>query len=150
MTGCDPGSIGGFNVSWGLSVPAVDDMDEVTVIPKQSERVGLPQEGGDRYYCRVCGALITTGGDRTEIDGGHAHTFVNPAGYIFRIGCFRSAPGCLIIGEPTREYSWFAGRFWRLAACALCTTHLGWAYGNGETREFFGLILDRLRRGEGN
>lgn len=126
----------------------MNDFDEGVVVPEQIEETERPGDTGDRYYCRLCGALITTGGESAEVDGGHVHTFVNPSGYIFRIGCFRSAPGCRTYGEPTSEYTWFAGRSWSLAVCGRCAAHLGWTYDRGATREFFGLILDRLRREE--
>lgn len=119
--------------------------DDVTVIPAKSEEAELSDESEELYYCRFCDALITTGRERSEIDGGHAHTFVNPGGYIFRIGCFRSAVGCRTVGGPTNEYTWFAGRSWTFAVCTRCGAHLGWGYYRGGAREFFGLILDNLK-----
>ena len=62
---------------------------------------------------------------------------------MYRIGCFRRAPGCAQAGEPTFEYTWFPGHSWRLALCAGCRAHLGWAFQGGQDA-FFGLILDRL------
>ncbi len=80
--------------------------------------------------------------------GCHEHTFTNPGGWVYRIGCFRRAPGCAQAGEFTEAYSWFPGQAWRYALCAGCRTHLGWVYrqagGEASEAEFYGLILDRL------
>jgi hypothetical protein len=78
-----------------------------------------------------------------DVGGAHRHSFVNPAGVTFEIGCFREAPGCMVEGEPTTELTWFAGFAWSYALCANCRAHLGWCY-EGEGARFFGLILARL------
>jgi hypothetical protein len=98
-------------------------------------------EGG--LLCFACGLGITNDRERITAGGAHEHTFTNPGGYVYRIGCFRRAPGCAQAGEPTLEHTWFPGHSWRLALCAGCRAHLGWAFQTGES-EFFGLILDRL------
>ena len=82
-----------------------------------------------------------------EVDGRVQHTFVNPGGYIFRICCFRTAPGCTVQGAPTGEFTWFAGHTWVYAQCAMCAEHLGWGYFRGKELRFYGLILDKLVRG---
>ena len=48
--------------------------------------------------CAACEHRITEHAYRTERGGAHEHTFVNPAGYAFRIGCFVAAPGCAHVG----------------------------------------------------
>ncbi|MCH9686457.1 MAG: hypothetical protein K0V04_33800 [Deltaproteobacteria bacterium] len=100
------------------------------------------EDRSDRLRCRACGEAITESDARTEIAGSHAHTFVNPAGLVFEIGCFARAPGCVGVGEPQPFFSWFPGYAWRVAACGGCRAHLGWSYGDGP--QFHGLILDRL------
>ena len=102
-----------------------------------------------RLYCGDCGAVITDLRHGFPVDGSFEHTFINPGGYAFRIGCFREAPGCFHAGEPTAEHSWFKGTRWHYAVCASCVAHLGWYYLSGGERGFYGLILDRLspRRG---
>jgi hypothetical protein len=92
--------------------------------------------------CAKCGHIITRERHRTTVNGRHLHTRVNPSGYIFHFGCFAQAEGCLVLGPPTTEASWFAGHAWRYAMCAECETHLGWAF-HGEG-DFFGLVADRL------
>jgi len=77
------------------------------------------------------------------VNGRDRHAFVNPAGLVFEIVCFRTAPGCRRAGAPTAEWTWFPGYAWRLAVCGRCAVHLGWAY-QGTADAFFGLIPDRL------
>jgi hypothetical protein len=93
--------------------------------------------------CFACGHPITSESERIAAGGAHEHTFTNPGGWVYRIGCFRRAPGCAQAGEFTGEYSWFPGQAWRYALCAGCRAHLGWAF-RGAQPEFYGLILDRL------
>ena len=98
--------------------------------------------------CAACGAAITRGDERIEIAGGHWHQFVNPHGFVFRIGAFERADGCRLHGSPTTDWTWFDGFAWRFAACRGCGEHLGWGYeaadGDRSPAHFFGLILDRL------
>lgn len=98
----------------------------------------------EKFLCKACNQIITSPRERIEVNGSHAHTFVNPSGILFEIGCFRIAVGCAYVGYPTREWSWFTGYSWRVVVCGLCLTHLGWLY-TGETFDsFYGLILNRL------
>jgi hypothetical protein len=102
------------------------------------------EEPERELYCFVCGSVITRQGERVAVQGSHEHTFTNPGGYVYRIGCFRTARGCEQAGDFTDAYSWFRGFAWRYALCASCRVHLGWAYRDGEESEFYGLILNRL------
>jgi hypothetical protein len=72
------------------------------------------------------------------------HTFANPHGLVFEIGCFREAAGCSLLGAPTDEFTWFHGFRWRVACCMRCLCHLGWCFTSGAGGRFFGLIVDRL------
>ena len=99
----------------------------------------------DQLYCVNCLASITSYDQRVSINSLHTHTFVNPAGLSFTIGCFSSSPGCTFHGEPTSLHSWFPGYLWNYADCSNCRNHLGWQFTdlNGNSC-FSGLILDRL------
>ena len=77
--------------------------------------------------------------------GAHEHTFRNPAGYSWTIGCFRDAAGCASEGNFTAEATWFAGYEWCFASCATCGRHLGWWF-TGIGPSFAGLIVSRLAR----
>lgn len=94
-------------------------------------------------YCRACGLRITGQDRRIAVNGSHAHTFFNPAGRVFEVGCFSQAPGCLVSPEASLDFTWFAGYAWRPAVCSGCAVHLGWLFEKGDA-EFFSLILPSL------
>jgi len=94
--------------------------------------------------CRQCLQIITGPSEIIEVQGAHRHTFVNPQGILFEIGCFRSAKGCGYLGPATYEWSWFKGFKWRVAVCSRCLTHVGWLYISSGDKRFNGLILNRL------
>jgi hypothetical protein len=98
----------------------------------------------DAILCRECRRIITYPEERIEVTGSYHHTFANPHGIVFEIGCFKSAEGCVHFGVPTHDFSWFKGFQWRLSACGFCLIHLGWIYTRPEATTFYGLILDRL------
>jgi hypothetical protein len=120
--------------------------------PDSGSEVDLEDEaslggGGARIVCATCGAEIATAGDRIEMNGRHEHYFVNPHGIDFHVACFRAAPGCIAIGAPSAEFTWFSGYRWQLALCGACHRHLGWHFSGGGA-PFFGLIADRIREAE--
>ncbi|MDQ4098040.1 MAG: cereblon family protein [Actinomycetota bacterium] len=103
----------------------------------------VEREPDDRVRCAQCRAVVTRGALAVERGGAHEHTFRNPAGYSWRIRCFRDASGCTSTGVFTREATWFAGYEWCLAVCAACTRHLGWWFvGSGPS--FVALIAPRI------
>ncbi len=97
-------------------------------------------------HCARCAQVITHEHARIEVSGEHRHTFVNPHGLVFEIGCFDRAPGCAGVGPAEAFFSWFPGYAWRVVICRGCQAHLGWSY--GERPDFVGLILDRLCEGD--
>lgn len=99
--------------------------------------------GERNLVCAHCRNPVTVPSARVSVDGSHRHTFANPHGLVFHIGCFSDAPGCRPIGVPTAEFAWFAGFSWQVGLCARCGIHLGWRFDNGD-RFFHGLIVDRL------
>ncbi len=94
-------------------------------------------------FCKACGSLITGREKKIAVNGSHTHTFFNPAGIVFELGCFSDAPGCHLAGEATSEFTWFADHVWRFALCRSCNVHLGWFFESGE-KNFYGLILATL------
>jgi hypothetical protein len=92
-----------------------------------------------------CRAPIARTGDRILVSGSHTHTFSNPHGYVFQIGCFGFAL-CVPVGEPSTYWSWFPGYGWQIELCPGCGEHLGWMFrGAGAPGpEFHGLVLARL------
>ena len=97
-----------------------------------------------RYLlCASCGNRITKISERTEIHGAHHHTFANPHGIIYHIGCFLTAFGCIAQDEESTQFSWFPGYSWQIELCRTCGAHLGWRF-RSENKCFHGLILERL------
>jgi len=94
--------------------------------------------------CAECSRAITSDSERIEVNGAHEHTFVNPNGVIFQIGCFDRVSGIDISGQATEQWSWFNGYSWRIVCCDRCGIHLGWVYLTGREVSFYGLILSRL------
>jgi len=109
---------------------------------KSEKKFGIKE---DRFIlCRNCNNKITSPHYVITVNGHHRHTFINPAGITYQIGCFSKADGCLTIGEPTIEYTWFEGFKWNYSLCGKCYIHLGWFY-QGNSEKFYGLILEMLK-----
>jgi hypothetical protein len=104
-----------------------------------------PTEEERWIVCRQCQQRLTRPSERISINGSHSHTFANPSGVVFEIGCFRMASGLHFIGPPSYEFPWFTGHSWQIVICSACQTHLGWWFRGPDTNQFFGLIQDRLR-----
>ncbi len=132
--------------AWTMAFDALAEREIESLIEDEVEKT----EDRSPLICASCGERITSIRERLEMNGTHAHTFTNPHGFTFDIGCFRNAPGCKPFGEATEEWTWFQGYAWRVAVCGGCGAHLGWGYEPAPTdpdaRGFFGLILDRLSR----
>jgi hypothetical protein len=105
-----------------------------------------PEETPDdeHIFCRQCYRIITQPNARINVDGAHRHTFANPHGLVFEIGCFKTASGCVHTGFSSDEFTWFKGFSWSVAVCRTCFTHLGWRFVSPSASEFYGLILDHL------
>ena len=99
-----------------------------------------------RLLCAACGFPVTSLSERVEVNDSFKHVFMNPAGLVYEIGCFRGASGCREIGEPEKAHTWFPGFSWDISLCRECATHLGWFYSSGDSG-FYGLILKKLREG---
>jgi hypothetical protein len=93
--------------------------------------------------CVSCLGRVTTRSAKIQVGGAHEHTFTNPHGFLFHIGCFAEAPGCLAAGGPMTDFSWFVGYSWEIEHCRGCGEHLGWLF-RSSADLFHGLILDRL------
>jgi hypothetical protein len=93
--------------------------------------------------CHRCRKIITSQDQAIEVDGEHQHTFFNPAGIVYELLCFKNAPGCLIYGDPTVEFTWFKSHTWQFCLCGGCLTHLGWFF-QSDSASFYGLIKQNL------
>lgn len=95
-----------------------------------------------RIVCQACKELVTYDEARLAMNEKHNHTFFNPQGLVFRVACFQIAPGTMAVGQPSDDFTWFAGYRWQIALCNTCRRHLGWYFSGSGT--FFGLIENRL------
>ncbi len=111
--------------------------------PETKEKSSPNEEEKKAVFCKTCTHPISTARRVFSVNGSSTHTFFNPAGIVFEIMCFSSAPGCLVQGDATDHFSWFAGHTWRLAFCANCFIHLGWFFEAADL-SFFGLIVPKL------
>lgn len=116
--------------------------------PSAAERDQPMEATMAAIVCRRCLHEITSHAQIREINGAHTHTFANPEGIIYEIGCYRDAWGCGYIGLPSTEFTWFSGYAWRIAVCIHCHIHLGWLFSAPDGRFFHGLITSRISAGE--
>ncbi|MCP4602889.1 MAG: hypothetical protein GY847_20630 [Proteobacteria bacterium] len=101
------------------------------------------EQKGSRLFCAICGHPITGKDQCIDINGSHEHTFANPGGHIYHIGCFRNALGCITMRDESTDFTWFSGYTWSVTGCSLCGAHMGWHFRSGSDT-FFGLVLDTL------
>ncbi|WP_461209666.1 cereblon family protein [Desulfocurvus sp. DL9XJH121] len=107
------------------------------------------QDAGRRLLCRGCRAPITLETLRITVQGQHEHVLVNPAGYVYQVGCFSAAPGCSHEGAPSWEFTWFPGHTWQIAVCRACDALMGWRFRTPSGDGFHGLILTHLVEDDG-
>ncbi|MBF0263805.1 MAG: hypothetical protein HQL46_00915 [Gammaproteobacteria bacterium] len=123
----------------------IDTVEELQIETINSEKKQF-------IYCKKCGLYITRSEFALSVEGHHEHIQCNPNGFTFVFKCFSKAPGCLLLGKPTTENTWFSGYAWKLSLCQSCGEHLGWYFtsvplvGSHHQNEdkFFGLISDKL------
>ncbi|MGN7611011.1 cereblon family protein [Magnetococcales bacterium HHB-1] len=97
-----------------------------------------------KIFCKSCRNTITDHKHKINVLGSHTHTFKNPSQIYFNVGCFQKAGGCLVLGTPIAEYSWFKSYRWQMAHCQQCNQHLGWFFSSNAEQTFFALIRDLL------
>ncbi len=124
-----------------------DQNSEEEVITKPGTDVDVKKElKADDWLCVSCNNKITSDKERFEFNKQSEYHFINPAGYHFDIILFSEAEGCKEFGDPTFDFTWFAGHAWSYAVCGRCGNHLGWKYSGKYS--FFGLIRARLIKGQ--
>ena len=127
-------------VMW-LKTPAAPEKEDDTA-PESDVQAETEEEPLIR--CRECLFPITREEAQDAWAGSRQHTFANPAGIVFTIGCFSAAEGCAAVGPSSSEFTWFPGFDWRVGICRGCLTHLGWHFAAPSGAAFWGLILDHL------
>ena len=126
---------------WALQKLTKKEIDRLA--KKKAKKKGGDEDEKDFLLCKFCKNKITSAQNRIPVNGKHKHTFKNPKGIVFDIGCFSAARGCVNYGASTLEYTWFPGFAWCFSLCGNCFMHLGWCYrGTGE--RFYGLITENL------
>ncbi len=127
----------------------------MALVCKQTPDIKISQEtqtltkGEDVVVCRICHTVLTRPSHRTAVGGAFSHTFANPHGHVFEIGCFSQGEGCVSVSGPSSEFTWFPGYSWQIAACSGCGVHIGWIFSRDRKdleglMRFLGLILDKL------
>ena len=133
-----------YGTNYFLRLPPQNRINEKlkTIIENNSEK----KESGENEFllCGQCLQIITSTAERVKIDENHLHTFANPHGIIYEIGCFKTAAGCEYQGPARKEWSWFDGFSWKIALCSKCLIHLGWLFISNADESFNGLIINRL------
>jgi len=114
--------------------------DPVALVLDEVDEQGEEKE---IILCRFCHSSITDTINQISVNGSHCHIFANPHGYVFEIGCYKRAKGCLTLLESSLEFSWFPGFLWKITTCRSCANHLGW-YFFSKSSSFFGLIQKNL------
>ena len=112
--------------------------------PDLEARWQMTEDQDKGILCRICSHRVTSHEEMLEKSGRHVHTFKNPTGITYTIGCFKNAPGCVSLGTATDEFTWFTGYLWNFAVCSRCFSHLGWFYQSPGGDSFYGLILNQL------
>lgn len=115
--------------------------------PKSYKQTEADTEEHDEeawFLCRSCHQKITRPSDQIKIQNQHRHTFANPSGVVFEIGCFATAEGFSFMGPASTEFTWFSGFSWRITICASCLNHIGWFFSSNAGDSFFGFIVDQL------
>ena len=130
---------------FGLKEPVEQSPAGLPLNNESPETTGISHDD-EFLLCAKCLALITPRRAAMAVNGAHEHTFANPGGFVYTIGCFRQAPGCFAVGDSSTEFAWFSGYRWRVVICAACQSHLGWLFSSGGSG-FFGLILKNLIEG---
>lgn len=112
---------------------------------KQDPRSGKKEREEIPLICSHCSTVITSSRQAVRVQGLHEHVFFNPAGIAFEIRCYRQAPGCLVQGNLTAEFSWFDDYSWQFATCSNCLAQLGWFFVSEKRRNsFFGLMTSKV------
>lgn len=122
-----------------LQKPGAGDSPEIvaTVDPVEIE------DPGRRLLCARCRHEITTTAARIAVNGQHEWERTNPHGWVWRFGCFSTAPGCQSQGVPSKQATWFAAHHWHIQVCGACGELMGWLFFTGE-HQFHALILEHL------
>ncbi len=139
---------------WQAGLTTISNEALCRTIPPVLFREGSPATGSESktetaqdeeriLRCRFCDKEITKAANRISRSGNHLHTFFNPAGIVYEIGCFSRAEGCSHYGPHSTDFAWFADHSWQIVHCSFCSEHLGWFFSSAAD-SFYGLVVNRL------
>ncbi len=126
-----------------IAFRTLSDKQIETITHSLVKKKEKPKEKKPSIFCAQCNQEITSQDAIIAIFGKHKHSYYNPAGIQYEVGCFSNAKGCFNTGQPTLEFTWFPGYTWCYSMCSQCMTHLGWYYQSSQNG-FYGLIINRL------
>jgi len=106
------------------------------------------EEEHHALVCRICEVEITEEEALFCMRSGSVEqVFPNPYGHMRVILTAKHARSVEPAGDPTTEFTWFAGYAWTVLSCANCRAHLGWVYdavGADQPARFYGLLKEAL------
>ena len=115
---------------------------QTEALTEKADKNEIEEKKNKKLYCINCKLHITDLDLVFNINGSCIHTFTNPSGFVYTVNCYQVAQGCVLVGEPTEEYTWFKGYRWQIVMCQSCQLQLGWFFSNSES--FYAFIEDRL------
>ncbi|XP_018571182.1 protein cereblon isoform X2 [Anoplophora glabripennis] len=95
-----------------------------------------------KMCCNSCGMEIT---DPSKVfamsKDGIQSNYVNPGGHVYETVTVMSAENFQLVGNPSKQFSWFPGYAWTIMQCNFCNNHLGWRFTSTILRPncFYGL-----------
>mgnify|MGYP001001038095 CR=1 FL=1 len=112
----------------------------------EKHNIEATKEKPDNYIaCAKCGFVLSSTDYAIEVEGHHEHLQCNPSGLTFVFKCFSKAPGIILSGKPTQEFTWFDEYLWQISHCQNCGEQIGWFFQKNDQERFFGLINDKIR-----
>ncbi|KAL3270849.1 hypothetical protein HHI36_021367 [Cryptolaemus montrouzieri] len=79
--------------------------------------------------CHNCTQLI---GEQQHVivlsKDGIQNNYVNPGGNVYETITLSEAKNFMLIGRPSKQFSWFPGYAWTIMQCKHCKLHLGWMF----------------------
>ncbi|KAJ8956095.1 hypothetical protein NQ318_016548 [Aromia moschata] len=95
-----------------------------------------------KMCCDSCGTEIT---DPSKVfamsKDGIQSNYVNPGGHVYETVTVMNAQNFQLVGNPSKQFSWFPGYAWTIMQCKSCNNHLGWRFTSTMLRPscFYGL-----------
>ncbi|KAK9875993.1 hypothetical protein WA026_011094 [Henosepilachna vigintioctopunctata] len=59
---------------------------------------------------------------------GIQNNYVNPGGYVYETITVIEVKNYMLVGRPSKQFSWFPGYAWTIMQCRQCKVHLGWKF----------------------